>query len=1179
MIGTGGSAAVGLETAADADDPDAAARRAIESDLDVTFFVEAGAGTGKTTSLVRRIVSLVAGRVARMRDIAAITFTEAAAAELRERVRSEIERSVRTGEVSPDALSEVDDAAICTLHAFALLILKEHSFEAGLPPAIEILDDAEVDVEFDRSWRELLGLLMEAPEYEELFLFALALGLRLEKLRSTAADLRDDWDRLARIGYGDDTDAGSSTLGTNVDVSLTGLAEQGIAQVVESIRDAVGMADRCSNDSDLLYSHLMGLRDFADWIDGSSGIAPEPAEILSVVAKRSIRCSKGVKHNWSCPVVEVRDACGVADDARRQLVDSVVGLVVRDLIRVLADFSVKQARDRQREGRLIFHDLLVLACELARGNPSVRAEIASRFTHLLVDEFQDTDPLQVELVYLLASGTAPTDAGIGDDFGGRLFFVGDGKQSIYRFRRADVELFESVSASVARRVVLSRNYRSVPGVLEWVNLVFGELLGSGVEGSQPPYEPLSASRERVEGCVEPPVVLLGGGEEARISEVREVEAADVVRTMKRVVQEGWPVALMQHEAALGSFEASGAASGVRDASLTRPARWGDIALLLPTRVMLSQIEASLDAAGVPYKIEGVSFVWRSQDVVDLVNILKAIDDPSDEVSVVAALRSSFLACADDDLVRFRASGGRWDPSAPLPDGISDDSPVAVAMRLLDEMHDARLWTPSSQLLEQIVRRLGLFELILGYGPTHDRWERMRWVLDQARWFEDSGHATLGELVKWMARQMDQNSRSRLIGSDDADRDAVRILTIHGSKGLEFPVVFLAGLNVADRVVNPPVLWASSGMPSLRLDATLRSGDYDELAEQEARAAHYEKLRLLYVAATRARDYLLVSVHHASGTRSQAAKLVEVCEERPQMWRRIRDYSGDPVQGQPAPALSSERSGPSLELSPGLSPEQRNEWLAQRGRLVSAMRSAPWFSATALAALEPSSSWRSLHSDLDQSGTAGSSLLSLGSPASDVMVMSSQSAASADYDSTEELPSWDRVGVGASIGRAVHAVLEKIDLSDPRGIREAALASAAHECIPAHAEDVDRMARAALDTTVVRRARSLRHWREVYVAAPIGKGVLEGFIDLLIEGPDGMEIVDYKTDRLVTDRDVEAAVSRYSLQMAAYAVAIESSLGASVSQCVLVFLGGGQAREKVVSDLEVCKREVHERLKR
>jgi ATP-dependent exoDNAse (exonuclease V) beta subunit len=180
-------------------------------------------------------------------------------------------------------------------------------------------------------------------------------------------------------------------------------------------------------------------------------------------------------------------------------------------------------------------------------------------------------------------------------------------------------------------------------------------------------------------------------------------------------------------------------------------------------------------------------------------------------------------------------------------------------------------------------------------------------------------------------------------------------------------------------------------------------------------------------------------------------------------------------------------------------------------------------------------------------------------------------------SADEPPSWDRVDIGASIGRAVHAVLQSIDLATGDGLDAVAAASAASELVPDHAAVVAQMARAALGSGVVRGGCKRRHWREVYVATPVGSSVIEGFIDLLVDGPDGMEVVDFKTERLISDADVDQAVAHHSLQMAGYALCVKGALGARVARCVLVFLAGGVARERVVSNLEMLESEVRSRL--
>ncbi len=363
-------------------------------------------------------------------------------------------------------------------------------------------------------------------------------------------------------------------------------------------------------------------------------------------------------------------------------------VVVRRLAWELAQFTLREAAVRRARGELEFHDLLVLARAVLRDPEhgwDVRRRLHARYTRLLLDEFQDTDPIQCDLAALLASGEPDARAHRWDELPvdpGRLFVVGDSKQSIYRFRRADIASFlRARSAFGASPRRLTRNFRTARPVIDFVNEVFRELIVAEPE-SQPEYVALDPVRDAVP--VGAPVVLLGATpelEKPTADELRELEANDVAAVVGRALREEWQVS---RRAADGSEELT-------------PCRLGDICVLLPARTSLGQLEDALDAAGIPYRAETSSLVYSTREIRDLLMVLQAVDDPTDELALVSALRSPVFGCGDDDLFTYKVQyGGRWNHQHPLPETLPVDHPVGDAIRVLAAWHDARLWSSPSR---------------------------------------------------------------------------------------------------------------------------------------------------------------------------------------------------------------------------------------------------------------------------------------------------------------------------------------------------------------------------------------------------------------------------------------------------------------------------------------------------
>jgi ATP-dependent helicase/nuclease subunit A len=1129
------------------DTGDSDARVRVAGDLDSNLLVMAGAGTGKTTALVGRVVGLVRAGVP-MGDIAAITFTEAAAAELRQQIRQAIEIAAAHGDermVAADG--EVDDATISTVHSLAHRILTDHCVEAGLPPRFEVLDDSTDAADFDVRWKRFADTLLEDPEAERALVLGFAAGLRHTDLAAVARALHGHWDRLEDGGLAHLTAAPNCSdtwPSTNPD------------PVIHSLARARSAIDWCTDDSDRMALHLRGTV-----TDAGARLAAAGPDTLAVFQLLEIlpsfRCAQGRQENWGGHIAEVRAACAEAEQSRCDFLDQVRRAVLGQLVARLATFTLDSAEERRIEGRLTFHDLLVHARRLVRGGGQALHVLRHRYRRLLIDEFQDTDPIQMELATLLASidGTAELERARP----GALFLVGDPQQSIYRFRRAEAEIFDRVGVDIGGTLELQTNFRSVPGIVDFVNVVFREIFGDGPDPGQVAHHPLQAARSvpapheaadakrprpdesspvqlsfagfddsgfsssaaasstpRRNSPTSPaPVVTVGGAIAAFHAEIRRRAARDAAAAVNQVVGQRWLVA--------------DTGRGER-----HPARFGDIAVLIPARSSLATLEVAFKEAGVPYRLEGAALLWGAEEVRDVLTVLRAADDPADSVSVIAALRSPGLACGDDDLVSWHAAGGAWDPRSTAPPGL-EDHPVSVAMAVLDRLHGRRWWNEPSAMVAAAYDELGSFALALAHRRPRDHWHRLRWLQDQARLFDESPGGTMREFLAWAELRAAGDGRTGGVGPPDPDDDAVRVMTIHGAKGLEFPVVVLAGLerDRSDGPGQPAVVWSEHRTPEINA-GLFRTAGYEQAGLRAQHLDVLEQQRLLYVAMTRARDHLVVCLHHRQRNggpdASLAAVVTGICTGHPSLWRRLPDAGS--LTGTPP---RDDHGGPP---SPGLVPLPA-QWEVDRNRLLAALRKQPVTTATALSRMT--------------------------SPPEDV---------------TPAVTEWRRTDERRRVGRSVHQALAALDLStgfDSSGrsaddvARTSARAHGVTNCASAVATMVDR----ALASPTVARAATRRRWHEVYVNTPVGHGgLLEGSVDLLVEEDDGLVVVEYKTETIPDPPSLATAAMSDWLQLAAYAVALESSTELPVARCVLVFIGAGGPFEHVLQgeDLVQAKTE-------
>jgi ATP-dependent helicase/nuclease subunit A len=1101
--------------------PDEDDRRRIRSDLDATLFVEAGAGSGKTTSLVARIVNLVESGVP-ITAIAAITFTEKAAAELRSRTRHEL--ADRPGSATEAALDVVDHAPIGTLHAFARRILFEFPIEAGLPPGFSVLDELESGLVFEEQWNDLLdrlldhadppgGLIAGGRALVELCEFD---GFGIERgARRMAEDFRANWDLVSdRV---DLTDPGPLELDTTP-----------IAAVAERI------ASTRVPDDDRQLDTVAMLLDLAD------GLTSEHMRIrLESLAALDDKCGHwgtrktlpGSKGTWTAAF-----GPGGADELEALRADEVeLGRLAHELLvhvkrhrrlllgAIIGRFVLDGAAERARSGQLEFHDLLVLTRRLLAERPGVRRILHDRYTRILLDEFQDTDPIQLEIAVRLTADPAGRLSWRSlQPLPGRLFIVGDPKQSIYRFRRADIAQYLRAAERVgADNVRLTANFRSTSAVIHFANDLFGRLITFEPD-TQPAYQPLDACRTPA-GLAHGTVSLIGTerhddlvpnqrqADLGAADALRRREAADVVATVSTALAEGWPV---------------------YDDGRLRPCRAGDICILLPTRISLPALETELRSAGVSYRAENSSVVYATTEIRQLLLALRAADDPTDHLALVETLRSPLYGCSDVELWEWKDGGGTWNLWSSPPAGLHDH-PVGDAIAHVRSVAERIGTTTAADLLAAVADERRVLDLALEAPDARDVWRRVRYVVEQARAWADAGGHGLRRYLQWAALQA---SESRVADTilPEHDHDAVRVMTIHAAKGLEFPITIVAGLTTKPRrAATNGVVWAD--------DTWMLAGRGDDgvfVAHQpiDEQMGDAERRRLLYVACTRAVDHLVVSVHRSAPPKNNA----DYANWGPLTSAELLWAAGaaEPTTGAARlhPVPRTVAPSPAVEARPEWA--DRAEWAAERARVIAAASRRTGIAATRLSEELAEVDGRDEIAD----------------PGLDKRPVN------------VELPPWQRGRYGTSIGRAVHGVLQFCDLATGADVDTLAKAQCAAEGVIGLESQVSALARSALSTPIVKLVvDGAEHWRELFVAAPIGGRVVEGYVDLLVRTPDGLVIVDYKTDQWSGPVQSAERVGRYRRQLAAYGAALGTTLDEPIVGGILVRCSVRGPADQIVID--------------
>jgi ATP-dependent exoDNAse (exonuclease V) beta subunit len=1157
--------------------PDASSRQRVREDLDSTLFVEAGAGSGKTTELVARLVRLVTTGTAELASIAAITFTDKAAAELRDRVRAAFTKGAAGSD--PDvaarsrlALDQLDGAAIGTLHAFAQRLLSEHPIEAALPPRIEVLDEVSSGVAFERRFAAFRDALLEDPAYERTLLLLFAAGVKPEALRSLALAFGDNWDLVAE--HVDQNPTAPPPVRPLVDEAL------GAIDAVCELRHLCRAADDLlAARLEQLLGHIGWLRSLDNEIDLLEAIGdnpPRPAPSFAVG-----NC--GRQQNWP-DVVAVRDAVSAVGSRLDDVCAVVADACAHHVGAAIARFTLAGAEARRADGQLEFHDLLVMARALLRDpehGPGVRAHLHGRYQRILLDEFQDTDPIQIELAVRIAAAE-PASAAAGtlawdavDVAPGHLFIVGDPKQSIYRFRRADIRTFLAAQRHFGGDgglVRLTTNFRSARPLIDWLNGVFGVLMditpGNG-DAAQPPFVALDPVRAAP--LVGPPVAILGRDphpQRTLADDVRAAEAAEAAAAIGRVINEGWSVAEEPHG--------------------WRPARLGDIAILVPARTSLPFLEDALEAAGIPFRAEASSLVYATRAVRDVLMVLRAVDDPTDKLRVVAALRTPLLACGDDDLFRFKVErGGHWSYLVDQPAEVPDDDPVAMGLSYLRTLHDERQWRTPSELLDRIVRDRRAMELGFVEHRPRDVWRRLRFVIDQARAWSESTGGSLRQYLHWVSEQTAEGARVAEAVLPETDDDAVRIMTIHAAKGLEFPVTIVSGLStLASRRRAPGEVVFGPGGVGYRFGRHVVTEEFEAWLPIDEQMAFDERVRLLYVACTRARDHVVVSLHRVERVGDPPpARLTNAELLAHAIGGELAALPSMADDDEPGPAVALEPIGAGASTPPPFA--AFNEWATEWSAALAASSRPTTVAATALtdegepdpdrALGGPRWPGRDPAPPPDEPDPA---------PPPDEPDPAPPPAEPDPAPLRDEpdpglrkrprdldLPPWLKGRYGTAVGRAVHGVLQTIDLASGDGMDAAVAAQCEAEAIPHEASRVRQLVSHALAAPSVRAAAASEHWREVYACAPVGDRLLEGYVDLLYRGADGLVVIDYKTAATSDPAVLDERLEHYRLQGASYATVVGLTTGEPVSSVVFIFLTPDGPVERTLTDLEQATTDV------
>jgi ATP-dependent helicase/nuclease subunit A len=1070
---------------------DAAARLRIETALDENLCVEAAAGTGKTTVLVNRVVNLLATGRLSVDELVVITFTEKAAAELATRVRDALERRAgpAAGEERDRLLVAARDlyrAHIETIHSFATALLRERPVEAGIDPLFEVLQGLAGALAFDTVYERFQDQLLSEP-LEELEV-ALRRGIGLRELREACEHLNQHRYLLALRPL--------PAVPDGLEGAVAQLTE--IADELQAI-----LVRQTPPGEDKAVPVVVAIM---EWVQGLGQVEPAERERMLIAGGPPAKPSSGTKGNWGGEKPRLKELREQYDEVVAQTAVRLRSNALLGLLPHVERFVGDYARERRRAGLADFDDLLFWARDMLRDSPPARDYFRRRFRAVLIDEFQDTDPVQAELALLLTSDDEP-----GGDWRelrpgpGRLTVVGDPKQSIYRFRRADITVYERVKDGplAGGSEQISTNFRSNPAMLAALNQVFNAVL-SVDPGMQPGNVALEAAPD-ADPARRPPIVFLEGDVEGSAADERRAEGQTLAGMLHLMHEQRWEI------------------RDRRDGGW-RACAWGDMAILMPSRTGLDVYEAELAAAGIPYRHEGARDFFQRDEVRDLVWVLSAIDDPTDRIALVGALRSSAFALSDDELVIRAAEGALSYFARP-----GESEPMNAALAELQDLHRAGGQLSLPELMRRVVERTRLVEFALTRPDGEQGAANLLAIVDDARMFASVGGGGLRPFIRHLRTSMENEATEIEATVAEETDDVVRIMTMHGAKGLEYPIVALANLGTKPQLTSSPVPAERESFLHFQVGTGNDHGHFATPGYEAAWAgekAHFEaeRLRLLYVAATRARDHLVIP---CVGGRLGAKHLLgQITGALP--------FDDDELVHTVAVA----------DLDVPVVDALRTEAVTESGVDAAVAARAQWQLDT-----ESVKRTAAVERHIE---TASSRERARGPLAAEV----------------ESFGATLLVGDGPPlpIGDAVHMVMERITIATAEDLRTVADDVCLEGAIAEQVDDVVTMCEACLRAPSLRRALAAdRLWREVSFVLSDAEPdsdrdtgpLVNGRVDLVFRDADELVVIDYKTDAGVTPEDAaQHTLTRHGGQADAYRRALSAATGIPVREVVFVYCRTG-----------------------
>lgn len=1079
-------------------------------DLSQSYIVEAAAGTGKTTLLVNRIVNLIREGEAGLEEVVAITFTEKAAAELKVKLRQELERtlagplaSVEYQRIS-DAISDLERMQVTTIHSFCGSLLRERPVEAGLDPNFEVADDLMARLLQTEVWESWLEKKMDAND--PVLRRAVLMGIKLDQIRDLSRSMLENRDVLGYLP--------PSQFPENLKMAIERFAMT-FKEDLESLNQLKSYC-RDAGDKAILFIEELNVK-----LKKLESIAEQEERERFIFKEISMGSSnRGAKKNWKPDhqLDKVREHFGSISENLTETRAIIADSVITDLSKCLIGYVEAYQQAKKERNLLDFHDLLMFTSEMLKKHSEVRRYFRRRYWFLLVDEFQDTDPLQAEIVFFL-SEDEKTEASEWREVqvaSKRLFIVGDPKQSIYRFRRADLEMYEDAKARMGEDHLLniSDNFRCAASLVNLVNKIFANLIRPPEDGHyQPGYVPLHLGRAKETLPQEHGTVLLYPPKKKEIElismdQCRQWESRCIASFIRKLVdEERWKV-----------WDDSD--------RYFRPVMFKDIAILIRTYTPLTSLEEALRSFEVDYRVIGGKHFYKRQEVQQLLAVLQAIDNPNDKVSLIAALRSPFFGVSDEELFLFHARGGILN-YLHRAEGTKLEQPFG----LFQELHEMRNQVSVSALLKRLYEATRGLVLFLMKPQGEQRVANLLKIGDVARALEERGVLSYRGFVRWLSERQDEEAEEEEPPTLEGGDNFVRLLTIHKAKGLEFPVVILADLAHKGDKGEDFIIDRREGRIAIKIGSKedrFWSRNYEELNKWEEKRGEAEERRLLYVGMTRARDFLVLPVFWVKDKKDGTKDI-----PAGSFLRYLQPYLVEP---------ESVAFGKWDQEMMFYDTNQLNLTLDEQGPFQYPINFEKGEEKEIRSFLSQFERWKEAQEELKRRAETGRHIATAIERVEEV-------------DKNEEWRMASATGrEGAIFGKLVHRLFEKMDWNQPQWLeRTAEEEGKALGATGLMIKRAGEMVKKAIHSPTLQRVIQSGDYQKEVPFAYKKEGILfEGVMDLVFKEGDGLVVLDFKTD-LVDKKRLNSKVEHYRPQVEIYSEAIKTVFRKSPKEVILFFL--------------------------